>query len=664
MKYFVLSTFFWFIIYTSSFCQTQWQKEVDSLLLQMSLQKEDSTKVITLITLGGNYSTNNLDSARKYYYKANDLADKINFNFGKMRVLASLAYISKSGQEALNFSTQGVALAKKVNNKHALAAFYNNSGEASVTLGNLEQAIGYYFLAMNMYENMTTRKDTINLGYVYANLVNIYASLEQDKKAYQLALKGISIAEKTKNNDLLTTQYKNFTSLLITLRKYDSATIFIDKMETLSKIDNNKLAFATAIAYKIDVAFSTNKLEHVLDYSNILQTLSVHLGDDNIRANSEFYKANFFFYKKKYHTANALAKKALIIILQKKLNTPVTKWTYQLLSDIALATGKIDYFKFNRQIVDSINNKNLSNKILRYTQELQVKYGLENKQTEIISLTKQKEVHLSEIKQKKIIATVLLIGFILFTAVGLLLYKNYSQKNKLLQKETFIKQQRINELEKEKQLHATKSILQGQEEERKRIAKDLHDGLGGILSSTKYAFTNMKNILIITPENAEAFDRSMAMLDKSISELRRVSHNMMPESLLNFGLDTALKDYCNSINQNGNVVFSYQSFDLSDESVSTNKASVIYRIVQELINNILKHAYAKNAMVQLIRNYESLSITVEDDGFGFDTAILQNNEGIGYLNLQNRVTYLKGTIDVQTAMGKGTSINIEIPNIS
>jgi two-component system NarL family sensor kinase len=137
----------------------------------------------------------------------------------------------------------------------------------------------------------------------------------------------------------------------------------------------------------------------------------------------------------------------------------------------------------------------------------------------------------------------------------------------------------------------------------------------------------------------------------------------MPEALMEFGLDTSLKDFCNSVNQSRAIQLVYQSFEMDENSISKNSSSTIYRIIQELVNNILKHANAQTALIQLIRKNDALSITVEDNGKGFDKTILQNSDGIGYLNLQNRVTYLGGTIDIQSGIGNGTSVNIEIPNI-
>lgn len=237
-----------------------------------------------------------------------------------------------------------------------------------------------------------------------------------------------------------------------------------------------------------------------------------------------------------------------------------------------------------------------------------------------------------------------------------LAYRNYKQKQKL-------QQQRINELETEKQLTATEAVLKGEEKERTRLAKDLHDGLGGMLSGIKYSLNSMKGNLIMTPDNAQAFERSMDMLDSSIKEMRRVAHNMMPEALVKFGLDTALKDFCNDINRSGALQVTYQSIGLENTVTDQTVAITIYRIVQELINNIIKHAAAKTAVVQVSKTDGEISITVEDDGKGFDPAILKQPRGIGWSNIQSRVEYLKGKLDVQSEPFKGTSVLIELKEI-
>ena len=221
----------------------------------------------------------------------------------------------------------------------------------------------------------------------------------------------------------------------------------------------------------------------------------------------------------------------------------------------------------------------MNEQVIKSTTELEKKYESEKKDKQII-------LQKSQLQKRRILNYVLIGSAATLFIISLLSYRNYKQKQKL-------QQQRINELEKEKQLTATEAVLKGEEQERTRLAKDLHDGLGGMLSGIKYSFNTMKGNLIMTPDNAQAFERSMDMLDSSIKEMRRVAHNMMPEALVKFGLDTALKDFCNDINQSGALQVSYQSIGVENAVIEQTTAITIYRIVQELINNTMKHAAAK-----------------------------------------------------------------------
>jgi len=294
----------------------------------------------------------------------------------------------------------------------------------------------------------------------------------------------------------------------------------------------------------------------------------------------------------------------------------------------------------------SLNESLQEEELSGYAIELETRYETEKKDSQL-------KLQDATIKQKNILNYILLGGAGALLIISFLAYRNYKHKQKL-------QQQRISELETQQQLTATEAVLKGEEQERTRLAKDLHDGLGGMLSGIKYSLNTMKGNLIMTPDNVEAFERSIDMLDSSIKEMRRVAHNMMPESLVKFGLDTALRDFCNDINQSGALQVIYQSLGMEQVVVEQTTAITIYRIVQELINNTMKHAVAKTAIVQLTKSDGHLTVTVEDDGKGFDTSILNKSKGIGWTNIQNRVEFLKGTLDVQSGNEKGTSIHIEI----
>lgn len=313
-----------------------------------------------------------------------------------------------------------------------------------------------------------------------------------------------------------------------------------------------------------------------------------------------------------------------------------------------------EYFSKTLTLSDSLFKATTSEKVA----DVEAKYQNEKKQQEILQLEKDKKIQALSIKQKSTLNYFLFGSLAALLIVIFLGYRNLRHRQQLAKQQDELQQQRIRELEKDKQLIAVDSLLKGQEDERSRLAKDLHDGLGGLLSGVKFSLSNMKDNLIITPDNMTVFERSLDMLDTSIRELRRVAHNMMPEMLTKFGLNEALKEYCNTINSSKLITIKYQSLGMEarlDKSVEI----IIYRIIQELLNNTMKHATASEAFVQLIREENRLSVVVEDNGKGFDSSLMENNKGAGLTNVRSRVDYLKGQLDIHAEPGKGTLVNIE-----
>ena len=168
----------------------------------------------------------------------------------------------------------------------------------------------------------------------------------------------------------------------------------------------------------------------------------------------------------------------------------------------------------------------------------------------------------------------------------------------------------------------------------------------------------MKENLIISSDNVPVFEKSLDMIDTAIKELRRVAQNMMPEALAKFGLEEALKDYCaSSCTSSFKVIF--QSFGNSIK-IDNAVEIIIYRIIQELVNNALKHSGATQVMVQMVKGEGWITLSVEDNGKGFDVNELKNSTGSGWSNIKSRVDYLNGNIDLKSQEGTGTSVNIEI----
>jgi signal transduction histidine kinase len=205
------------------------------------------------------------------------------------------------------------------------------------------------------------------------------------------------------------------------------------------------------------------------------------------------------------------------------------------------------------------------------------------------------------------------------------------------------------------------TLLENQEvieTERGRLAKDLHDGLGGLLSGIKITLSNVQGS--VPESNKMLFTKACKQLDTAINEIRRVAHNMMPEALLKFGLGEAIQDFCYDVNESRQVKMEYTqigSLQMLDQSTEI----VLYRIIQELTNNALKHAMAKHIFIQINAHSRGVSIIVEDDGKGFDATSLAIAGGGGLRNVAARVDYVKGSLDINTAKGNGSSISVEVP---
>lgn len=215
-------------------------------------------------------------------------------------------------------------------------------------------------------------------------------------------------------------------------------------------------------------------------------------------------------------------------------------------------------------------------------------------------------------------------------------------------------------IEKEKQnskISALTSLLDGQERERERLARDLHDGLGGLLSATKLQLSDFLE------KKNETQNKELKMIsdhiDFAINKLRKVSHNLMPDILIKYGLETAIKEFANRM-KNNNLEF-HVNFLSFKNTLETEKQLFVYRIIQELVNNAIKHAQPKNIIIQIVEEKNQYQITVEDDGKGFEVNNLEFKNSAGFINIKSRIQFLKGTFEIHSQKNLGTSFEFNFP---
>ncbi|MGS4346843.1 histidine kinase [Myroides odoratus] len=258
--------------------------------------------------------------------------------------------------------------------------------------------------------------------------------------------------------------------------------------------------------------------------------------------------------------------------------------------------------------------------------------------------------------QEKVNAYFLALAAVFAILLFVLLYV-YKQRTKSM------KQQRALynlALEKEKQhakIATLTALLDGQEQERSRLARDLHDGLGGLLSGTKIQLSTLHHKIADT--HKIEMTRSMEHLDNAVDELRRVAHNLMPDLLLKYGLEEALKEYANRMSTD-QLDIDVQFLGYT-HTLTQDKQLLVYRIIQELVNNALKHAHPQQIIIQFVENETSYMVTIEDDGCGFDLTQVQQAKSAGLHNIQSRVQFLKGELHLHSELNLGTSIDFQFP---
>ena len=652
-KFIVLLSFWGLPVFAAG----QQTNSPDSQLQLLTYAKEDTHKVNLLFNIGKAYfSANEFDSALYYNEACERLISKVGARQYEHRCFhefVKIYHAQAAYRPALYYCLRAIETAKQQKNPFQEALSYRALFNIYHNLRMNDSAVKYGVYSLRLTEEI---KDTVNIATNYANLSWLYMDLNQNDKAIAYGKQGIAAGEKYKDTSGLLTAINN-TALCYHRNGNDKKAIelFSKQLDIAKKVNRKRsivrahINLATSYYTVGDIAELRKTTMELNDYFENNPKTDIKLkcfqyivnGYNNILSNNFQQAENNLLEGLRIAEKDSIADPLLIM--------------YSTLSTIKAALHDFKAVNFYDQKWDALSQSLQEQELSEYAIELETKYETEKKDTQL-------KLQDAKIKQKNILNYILFGSAGALLIISLLAYRNHKHKQKL-------QQQRIAELETEKQLMAAAAVLKGEEQERTRLAKDLHDGLGGMLSGIKYSFQTMKGNLIMTPENHQAFERSMDMLDSSIKEMRRVAHNMMPEALVAFGLDTALKDFCTDINQSGALRVTYQSLGLENETIEQTTAITIFRITQELINNIMKHAAATTAIVQVTKTNGSISITVEDDGKGFDPVILKTVSarpdnpavrGMGWSNIRSRVEYLKGKLDLQSEPGKGTSVLIEL----
>jgi signal transduction histidine kinase len=335
----------------------------------------------------------------------------------------------------------------------------------------------------------------------------------------------------------------------------------------------------------------------------------------------------------------------------KRFKVDFNRYLFKIHEGLQNYDKAIYFLQAHHEAKDSLEDIQVSKNI----DELSVQYETAKKENQIKQ--QQLELQKSRYQRNLLLGGLAMVlwfgGFLIFY----LLNRNRVTKRLSLQ-EAHIQAQKINQLEQEKSLLAMSSMIEGQEAERKRIAQDLHDGLGGLLSNIKAQLHDIER-RVDALSGINLYGKASEMIDKASKEVRRIAYNMMPVTLSRLGLKAAIEDLTVNLTQNHPLILETQLMGL-EKRLKESQEVMLYRIVQELCNNVIKHAEATTLMIQTNRIENDLIIVVEDNGKGFDLNSKDHAPGIGIKSLESRVEYLKGNLDISSSKG-GTCVTVQVP---
>ncbi len=545
----------------------------------------------------GIYYDKDIEKSQAYYMKADGILKNIHnkesyeYRAKSWHNFATLEQVKGNQKKFLDITLQKcIPFAEKSGNKGLLAGYNTDVGMVFHNLKEYDKAEIYFKKALKILEG--TRNQNESIAWTQLNLASTY----HENKQYYKEFSAISEAENALKN-LPQSQYNSL--------------VYLQKSKYYSAQNNSILALQN-IEKGIDFSRKMN-----LDYDYLTLT---------------FEKFRLLKEEKNYNEA----RNVLLSILEDKKFSGNKKNRLVFLSEMADLEQQAQNYK--KAYYYSLDYQNLSDSLNKENEKIQI-LNLESKYK---SKEQEKSIEYLKTKNRQQYIIFGVSGALFFCIAAFWGYALYQRKKE--------NEHKLKHLEQKKNLEINQALTDGEDKERERIAKELHDGLGGRMVGIKIGLEH-----IAQETGNPKLMNSVAQLDQCLTELRTTSKNLIPETLYKFGLEEALKDFFQNM-KNDRLNISYYIKNLS-QIENQKKQLHLYRIIQEAVGNAMKHADATEILVQCTLEDNLLLIDVEDNGKGFDAETEKRNLGLS--NIEKRTKALNGVLKIDTAPNKGTTINIE-----
>ena len=602
---------------------------------------KDSIYIDGLFQLGDSIEYEEPQRALQLYKEAYELsrAEKYDNRVFKAVLYTALVHSNMGRYDSAFYyyekSEKLAAITKNPLNKVKIAI---NRANAYHLTGNDNKAVENHLEGISYLESI---RDSTRLADAYANLAAVYDQLKNNQQLIFYLKKAILIAP----NEATGSKALSYGDLAVAYLKVDSLDLAksnLIKSDSLSRIGNNLQILPFFIDSNWGEYYRTKK-EHVKAIGYYKKSLKTalnlnyrHFATDILLYLGQSYEGigDSKSAEKSYLEAIDLGKELGFVVIQQR--------AHGYLSSLYNNRGQVQKAYDNLKLFDTLKDSLNLGEQAKQINQLETRFQSEKKDKEIaeqkLAIADQ-ELAITQSKSKTRTMSILIVSLLL---ASILLWFLFQQRQKRIQ-------QQLVTIQREHEVRTLESLMEGEEKERFRIAKELHDGVNGDLSAIKFKLSSLLEM------NNTVIKEAVAMIDNSCEQVRAISHNLVPPSLKNFSLLEAVDEYCQSMNSIHDPEVHFQNVG-DPIHLDKKKEANLFRIVQELVTNSIKHAEAKEINVQLSHLENTLQLTVEDNGKGFDPKTVKS-DGIGMQNVQSRVDYLNATMDF-VSNEKGTSYTI------
>ncbi len=514
-----------------------------------------------------------------------------------------------------------------------------------------EIALLYYKKALQLYREQKDNENIAKINLEIYLLLDSQNNIKIDKNQYLESV--LKHAKKTNSKKWMAAYYNNLGISFHKKNIIDSSKLYYAKVLSLSKeIDSSTMEINTYLNLGSLFSNKIKKYDSAIYYFN--KAFKLYYNDTIYykNLNTEFYLlnnlGNTYRRKKSYSEALKYYFKAEAIDLP-KLNRKSKKILYSNIEATYYYMNEwekaYDYLYKYDSIKNIINLKEQNSKI----SDIEEQYDNEKLRADNLESEAKR-------KQNQNIAIGLAGSLVLGSIIAFLLFKNTKRKQKLAEQEKELETQKLATVLKEQELTAIDAMIEGQEKERQRIANDLHDDLGGLMATVKLHFNALKE-----KQTPELYTKTNQLIDEAYDKVRSVAHAKNSGVIAKQGLLKAINEMAAKISALNKIQIDVIDHGLENR-LENSLELTIFRIIQELITNIIKHANASEVSIHITNHDDSLNIMVEDNGKGFNPSqITKTNKGMGISSIDKRVEYLDGNMTIESEKNQGSTIIIDIP---